>query len=87
MTASFCASPMPAHRISSGMKALGRQVAREADEGLEEGLDRLVGAHRHAERQRQHRGDDEAAEHPPHRHADVLGEALSVSSVQPERTM
>ena len=28
----------------------GRQVAREADEGLEEGLDRLVGAHRHAQR-------------------------------------
>ena len=31
-----------------------RQVAGEADEGLEERLDRLVRAHRHAERQRQH---------------------------------
>ena len=66
---------MPAHRISSGMKALRRQVARKADEGLEEGLDRLVGAHRHAQRQGQRGGDGKAAEHAPHRHADVVGEA------------
>ena len=61
-----------------------RQVAREAHERLEERLDRLVRAHRHAERQREQRGDDEAAEDAPHRHADVLARSPSrVSSVQP----
>jgi hypothetical protein len=53
-----------------------RQVAREADEGLEEGLDRLVRPHRDAQRQGQCRRDHEAADHAPHGHADVLGEAV-----------
>ena len=40
----------------------GRQVARERDERLEERLDRLVGAHRDAERHRDDRRQHEAAD-------------------------
>jgi hypothetical protein len=39
----------------------GRQIAREGHEGLEEGLDRLVGAHEDAERHR----DERASTKPP----------------------
>jgi len=53
-----------------------RQVAGERDEGLEEGFDGFVGAHCHPQRQGQRGGNQEAADHAPHRHADVLGEAL-----------
>ena len=54
----------------------GRQVAAEGDEGLEEGLDRLLGAHRDAQRHGDDGGQHEAAEHAPHRHADVVDEAV-----------
>ena len=54
----------------------GRQIARKGDERFEEGFDRLVGAHQHAERNGDDRGQHEAADHAPDRHADVEQEAV-----------
>ena len=54
----------------------GRQIAGEGDEGFEEGLDRLVGAHQHAERHRDDRGQRKAADDAPDGHADVEQEAV-----------
>ena len=66
------AGPQDQQRDEGG----GRQIARERDERLEERLDRLVGAHQHADRHRDQGGEDEAADHAPDRHADVEGEAV-----------
>ena len=54
----------------------GRQIASKGDERFEEGFDRLVGAHQHAERHRDDRGEREAADDAPDRHADVEQEAV-----------
>ena len=53
ITSSFCVSPMPAHRMQQRYERGRRQIARERHERLEECLDRLVRAHRDAERHRQ----------------------------------
>ncbi len=54
----------------------GRQIARERDERLEEGLDRLVRAHRDAERHRGGRRQHEAPDDAPDRDADVASESV-----------
>ena len=59
----------------------GRQVARERDERLEERLDRLVRAHRDAERHRDERRQHEAADDAPDRDADVPREAVAREQV------
>jgi hypothetical protein len=75
MTSSFCVSPIPNQRISSGMNAEA-EVARERDERLEERFDGLVRAHRDPQGHRDHGGKDEAADHAPDGDRDVLGEAV-----------
>ena len=65
----------------------GRQVAREADEGLEEGLDRLVRAHRTPSGS----ASTAAMTKPPSTRHTVMpmscAKPISVSSVQPLRTI
>jgi hypothetical protein len=51
-----------------------REIARERNKRLEERFHRLERAHCDAERHGDDRGEDEAADHAPDRHADVLDE-------------
>ncbi|MNU85197.1 hypothetical protein D3C71_749350 [compost metagenome] len=57
-------------------KSRGRQIAAKRNEGLKERLDALVSTHGNAQRHGDDCGQDEAAEHTPHRHADVLVKAV-----------
>ena len=64
-----------------------RQITRKGNERFEEGFDRLVGAHQHAEGDGDDGGQHEAADHPPDRHADIEQEAVLVRSSKPSFTM
>src|SRR5207244_13097063 len=52
------------------------QITGKRDERLQEGLDRLIGAHQNAKRHSDDGRQRKAADDPPYRHADVEQEAV-----------